>query len=102
MTVSPPVCRDDAGRSRRYRGARCGRGPPRRTRSSMPVTLLDLIVIGVMLISALLAMVRGFTREVLSIAAWVAAAVAALFLHPYLLVYVDDYIKNPTVAQLVA
>jgi membrane protein required for colicin V production len=68
----------------------------------MPVTLLDLIVIGVMLISALLAMVRGFTREVLSIAAWVAAAAAALFLHPYLLVYVDDYIKNPTVAQLVA
>jgi membrane protein required for colicin V production len=68
----------------------------------MPVTLLDLIVIGVMLISALLAMVRGFTREVLSIAAWVAAAVAALFLHPYVVPFITPYIKNATVAQLVA
>ena len=68
----------------------------------MPITLLDLIVIGVMLISALLAMVRGFTREVLSIAAWVAAAAAALFLHPYVLPYLTPYIKNGTVAQLAA
>jgi membrane protein required for colicin V production len=66
----------------------------------MPVTLLDLIVIGVMLISALLAMVRGFTREVLAIAAWAAAAVAALFLHGYVLPYVKPYIKNETVAQI--
>lgn len=43
---------------------------------------LDFIVIVVMLISALLAMVRGLTREVLSIAAWVAAAVAALYFFP--------------------
>jgi membrane protein required for colicin V production len=68
----------------------------------MPITLLDLLVIGIMLISALLAMVRGFTREVLSIAAWVAAAAAALFLHPYVLPYLTPYIANPTVAQLVA
>ena len=39
---------------------------------------LDLVVIGVVLISALLAMVRGFTREVLAIASWAAAAAAAL------------------------
>ena len=37
----------------------------------MPITWLDIILIGVMLISALLAMIRGFMREVLSIAAWV-------------------------------
>ena len=34
-----------------------------------------------MLISALLAMVRGFMREVLSITAWVLAAVATLYLY---------------------
>lgn len=45
----------------------------------MTITLLDLIVLGVMLISAALAMVRGFTREVLSIASWVAAAAATLY-----------------------
>ena len=37
----------------------------------MPITLLDIILLGVMLVSALLAMIRGFMREVLSIAAWV-------------------------------
>lgn len=45
----------------------------------MTITLLDLILIAVMLISAALAMVRGFTREVLSIASWVAAAAATIY-----------------------
>src|SRR5438067_6485977 len=87
-----------------YRGHRSGLAAPQtsRTSSSMPVTLLDLIVIGVMLISALLAMVRGFTREVLSIAAWVAAAAAALLLFQHVQPFLEPYIKNPTVAQLAA
>jgi len=37
-------------------------------------TILDLVLLAVMLISGLLAMVRGFMREILSIAAWGAAA----------------------------
>jgi len=45
----------------------------------MPITLLDIALIFVMLVSGLLAMVRGFMREVLSIAAWLLAAGAALF-----------------------
>ena len=48
----------------------------------MPITLLDFIVLGVVLISALLAMVRGFTREVLSIASWAAAAAATIYFLP--------------------
>jgi membrane protein required for colicin V production len=36
----------------------------------MPITLLDIIVLAVMLLSGLLAMIRGFMREILSIAAW--------------------------------
>ena len=51
----------------------------------MPVTWLDLLLLGVMLISGLLAMIRGFMREVLSIAAWAAAAVATVLLYPKLL-----------------
>jgi len=43
---------------------------------------LDIFLIVVMLISGLLAMVRGFMREVLSIVAWVAAAGAAFYLFP--------------------
>lgn len=45
----------------------------------MPLTLLDFILIAIMLISGLLALMRGFTREVLSLLAWAVAAVAAYF-----------------------
>jgi membrane protein required for colicin V production len=45
----------------------------------MPLTILDLVLLAIMLLSGLLAMMRGFTREVLSIASWGAAAVAAIF-----------------------
>jgi membrane protein required for colicin V production len=68
----------------------------------MPVPLLDLIVLGVVVISALLAAVRGFTREILAIASWVAAAVAALLLHQRLMPIVQEHISNQTVAQVVA
>ena len=44
----------------------------------MPVTWLDLLLLGVMLVSGLLAMIRGFMREILSIVAWASAAVATI------------------------
>ncbi|MGZ8309690.1 MAG: CvpA family protein, partial [Rhodoplanes sp.] len=59
---------------------------------------LDLFLIAVMLISGLLAMVRGFMREVLSIAAWGAAAVATLFAYSRLLPYAKQYFNNDYVA----
>jgi membrane protein required for colicin V production len=68
----------------------------------MPVPILDLVVLGVVLISALLAAVRGVTREVLAIVAWVAAAAAAWFLHPAALPTAQKYIHNPTVALVAA
>ena len=64
----------------------------------MPITLLDIILIGVMLVSALLAMIRGFMREVLSIAAWVVAAIATLYGYSRLLPYVQTHIENPIIA----
>ncbi len=53
----------------------------------MPITLLDLVLLAVMLISGLLAMVRGFMREILSIAAWGAAALATLYSFSKLLLF---------------
>lgn len=49
----------------------------------MPFSIVDLVVIAVVVISALIALVRGFTREVLSVMAWIGAAVAALYLLPF-------------------
>ena len=65
--------------------------------SGLPFSVLDLVVLGVVLISALLAAVRGFTREVLAIVAWVTAAAAAWFLHPLLLPHLRPYIPNDSV-----
>jgi membrane protein required for colicin V production len=65
----------------------------------MPITLLDIILLAVMLISGLLAMIRGFMREVLSIAAWIAAALATLYLFNRLVPYAQQYFNNDVVAK---
>ena len=66
----------------------------------MPITLLDIIVLAVMLLSGLLAMIRGFMREILSIAAWATAAVATLYAFPRLLPQAKAYFNNDTVAAI--
>ena len=67
----------------------------------MPITILDLVLLGVMLISGLLAMVRGFMREILSIAAWGAAALVTLYAFSKLLPTAKAYFNNDTVASVV-
>src|SRR4029078_11587071 len=67
----------------------------------MPITILDLVLLGVMLISGLLAMVRGFMREILSIAAWGAAAIVTLYAFSKLLPIAKTYFNNDTVATVV-
>src|SRR3977135_1940480 len=67
----------------------------------MPITILDLVVLGGMLISGLLALVRGFMREILSIAAWGAAALVTLYAFAKLLPTAKTYFNNDTVASIV-
>lgn len=64
----------------------------------MPVTILDLVLLGVMLISGLLAMIRGFMREILSIASWGIAALATLYSFQKLLPFAKNYFNNDTIA----
>lgn len=64
----------------------------------MPITILDIILLAVMFISAMLAMVRGFMREILSIAAWAAAAIATVYLYSRLLPVAKGYFNNDMVA----
>ncbi|MGH6874547.1 MAG: CvpA family protein, partial [Aestuariivirgaceae bacterium] len=68
----------------------------------MPFQLLDLILIGIMVISGLLALMRGFTREVLSLAAWGIAGVAALgaVLSPDLNRIAGQYLQPDIVAKI--
>ncbi len=63
---------------------------------------LDLALLGIVVVSALLSMVRGFTREVLAIASWAAAAVAAYLLYPRVTPYLEHYIAKDTIRMIVA
>ena len=71
----------------------------------MPLTLLDFILLAIMLVSGLLALMRGFTREVLSLVAWGAAAVAAYFAikQPFLVEWAKTnvpYLEKEILAQI--
>ena len=62
---------------------------------------LDIFLIVVMLVSGLLAMVRGFMREVLSIVAWACAAIVTLYSYSKLLPLAKQYFNNDIVAAVV-
>lgn len=68
----------------------------------MPISYLDLVVLGVVFVSALLAMMRGLTREVLAIASWVAAAIVAYLFYKPVLPYVQQYITHPMISLAIA
>ncbi|PRD46011.1 colicin V synthesis protein [Phyllobacterium phragmitis] len=68
----------------------------------MPITLLDGVLLGITLVSAVLAMVRGFSREVLSVASWAAAAIAAYLFYTPVVPLVRPYISNDTIATIAA
>ncbi len=62
----------------------------------------DIAMLAVILISALISLVRGFVKESISLATWLAAGFIAL---SYYLVLADlllPYIESPTMAQAVA
>ncbi|HET9247182.1 MAG TPA: CvpA family protein [Xanthobacteraceae bacterium] len=68
----------------------------------MPITLLDIILLAVMLISGLLAMIRGFMREILSIGAWAVAAIVTLYSYGRVLPMAKQYFSSDTVAAAVS
>ncbi|MBZ8131742.1 CvpA family protein [Afifella sp. IM 167] len=67
----------------------------------MPITLLDGVLILVMFVSAMLAMIRGFTREVFSIASWVVAAVVTYLFWQDVLPFTQNYVDDRTVAMAI-
>ena len=47
--------------------------------NQMPIQVLDIILVAIMIFSGLLAMLRGLTREMLSIMSWALSALVTLF-----------------------
>ncbi len=69
---------------------------------SFPLTLIDVALIAVVLISAIFAFGRGFVHEALSIAGWIGAALAVIFGLPLVRPYVRDFIQPPLLADFAA
>ncbi len=64
----------------------------------MVFTGVDVGVAVLVLISAILATARGFTREILSLATWAGAAAIAAYMYFYHKDIAETYIDNPLVA----
>ncbi|MDR3515801.1 MAG: CvpA family protein [Azospirillaceae bacterium] len=69
---------------------------------SYSINPADIAVIGVVLLSALVAFARGMVREVLSVAGWVGAAFATLHGQPLLRDYAHHFISSPMIANAAA
>jgi membrane protein required for colicin V production len=61
----------------------------------MPHTAVDIIVVAVILISAILAFIRGLTREALSLGTWLLAIYLAFTQYPHVTPYLEEKISNP-------
>ena len=63
---------------------------------------VDVAVIGVLAVSALLALMRGFVREVLGIGAWIGAGIFARWAFPYVKDRFHVWIHSPDMADAAA
>ncbi|WP_011609070.1 CvpA family protein [Histophilus somni] len=59
---------------------------------------LDLMIIGIILFSIIISLLRGFVREVMSLATWIVAFLVANNFYPYLATYLTQiealYVRN--------
>ena len=66
------------------------------------MTVFDIIVIGIVVLSGVFAYSRGLVREALSIAAWVLAAIGAYYAFPYAIPFFDRFLPKGAVADTAA
>ena len=60
----------------------------------------DFAVIGVLALSGLLAMARGFVKELLSLAGWIIAAIVTFMALPHVREPVRNIVKSQTIADI--
>lgn len=68
----------------------------------VPLTYFDFAVIGVLLLSALIALSRGLVREVVGLASWVGAIVVAYYAFGHVRPVAKDTLGNDLLADLAA
>jgi membrane protein required for colicin V production len=67
-----------------------------------PLTIVDLIVLGILGISGTIAWYRGFMKEVLTVSAWLIAALAAVFFWPATKPFARSLVEPKLLADILA
>ncbi len=62
----------------------------------------DWGIVGVVVLSSLISLKRGFVKEALSLLIWVAAFVVATWFSPAFMPYLEPYISVPSLRQMAA
>ena len=60
------------------------------------LNLADCAIIGIIVLSALISLIRGFVREAISLATWIIAIIIAIKFAPVLSTYFENYIQTPS------
>ena len=63
---------------------------------------LDIAILGVILLSTLISLIRGFVKESISLATWLAAGFIAMTYYLVLAQMLQPYIESPTISQAAA
>ncbi|MFW0777920.1 MAG: CvpA family protein [Rickettsiales bacterium] len=61
--------------------------------------LFDSVVIGIMVISCLIAFFRGLVKEILSLVAWVGAGIVTVYYFTDVAEFMQTYFKSPVIAS---
>lgn len=64
--------------------------------------IVDIVVAAVLLLSAVLALFRGFVKETLTIVGWIGAIFATLYGYQHVAPLLADFIKESWIAEIVA
>ena len=60
---------------------------------------LDLVILGIIVLSALISLIRGFVKESISLVTWIVAGAVALRYFLPMAVLLEPYIETPPVGD---
>jgi membrane protein required for colicin V production len=70
--------------------------------ASLNINTFDAVVLGIVGVSCLVAFFRGFVRELLSLGAWVGAAIVTIYLFPHSTEFMKNHIHGSQSSQVSA
>ena len=63
---------------------------------------LDLLILGVIALSALISLIRGFVKESISLLSWIAAGIVAFRYFSAMAELLEPYLADPTIRSMTA